>query len=86
MTSGEDSERSNENRDRNEYDTASRTREECIEDAFNTAMEEGGASADDGDFFDDTSFDAQLDDLDWDSGEDPFDAREWQIIRHNLEP
>ena len=50
-------------------------------EAFNTVMEEGGAAADDEEYFDDTSFDAQLDDLDWESGEDPFDAREWQIIR-----
>ena len=49
-------------------------------------MEEDEAAADDEGYFDDTSFDAQLDDLDWESGEDPFDAREWQIIRNNLEP
>ena len=69
--------------------TASRTGEECsIGDAEVCAarMEEDGAVAEDEEYFDDTRFDEQLEDLDWESGEDPFDAREWQIIRNNLEP
>ncbi len=49
-------------------------------------MAEGEISADDEGYFDDTSFDAQLDRLDWGSGQDQFDEREWQIIQNNLEP
>ena len=88
MTSGEDSERSSENQGTEEYDAASCLEEERLKDAaaFNARMEEDEAVADDEEYFDDTSFDEQLEDLDWESGEDPFDAREWQIIRNNLEP
>ncbi len=88
MASGEDSERSSENQGTEEYDAASCLEEERVKDAaaFNAMMEEDEAVADDEGYFDDTSFDEQLDDLDWESGDDPFDAREWQIIRNNLEP
>ncbi len=88
MTSGEDSDRSSENQGTEEYDAASCLEEERLKDAaaFNAMMEEGGAAADDEEYVDDTSFDEQLEDLDWESGEDPFDAHEWQIIRNNLEP
>jgi hypothetical protein len=44
------------------------------------------AAADHGAYFDGTGFDAELDNLDWESGDDPFNAREWQIVRNNLEP
>lgn len=49
-------------------------------------MEHCGTATEDEDDFHDTGFDAQHDHLDWESGDDPFDAREWQIIRNNLEP
>lgn len=90
MTSGEENEGSNEHQDRKDDDTAFGTEEECLNDAeaCNARMEEGGTTGDDNTnyFDDDTSFDAQLDDLDWDSGDDPFDAQEWQMIHNNLEP
>ncbi|MGO9434864.1 MAG: hypothetical protein ACLPH3_12470 [Terracidiphilus sp.] len=86
MEGGEDNATNGKKPRKEEETTASRTREESLEDALNTAMEEDGAAADNGEYFDDTGFDAQLDNLDWESGEDPFDAREWHMIRNNLEP
>jgi hypothetical protein len=88
MESGENNERSNENQGIEKYDAASCIEEECLKDAaeFNAMMEEDEAAAEDEEYFDDASFDDQIEDLDWESGEDPFDAREWQIIRNNLEP
>lgn len=88
MEGEEDNSTNGKNQRKEEDNTASRTGEECLEDAdaFNAMTEEGGAASDDEDYFDDTSFDAELDHLDWDAGDDPFDAREWQIIRNNLEP
>jgi len=70
-------------------DRASGTAEECSggdAEALDARMEGAGAVAENEEYFDDTSFDEQLEDLDWESGEDPFDAREWEIIRNNLEP
>lgn len=86
MEGEEDNTTNGKNPRKEEETTASRTGEECLEDEFNTAMEEGGAADDDGEYFSDTSFDAQLDHLDWESGDDPFDEHKWQVIRNNLEP
>ena len=94
MTGREDNERRSENQnsevqDSEDNDAASRTEEQCRKDAsaFNGRMDGEGAAAADQDYFDDTSFDAQLDRLDWESGEDPFETLpEMEIILHNLEP
>ncbi len=86
---GEDNTTNAESQRKEDDNTASRTGEECFlgdAEACDTRMEGGGAAGGDEEYVDDTSFDEQLDDLDWESGDDPFDEREWQIIRNNLEP
>lgn len=88
MPRGEHNERSNQNQGIEECDAVSRTEEEeCLEDAeaFNTMMAECGAAADNEEYFDDTSFDTQLENLDWASGEDLFETLpEMDIINHNI--
>ena len=88
MEDGEGNTTNGENHTKQGDDTAFCTEKECLKDAeaFNTMMAECGAATDNEEYFDDTSFDTQLDNLDWESGQDPFDNREWQIIRNNLEP
>ena len=64
---------------------ASGTEEECRNDAEADAIQQEGSAKSGTMDFDDTSFDAHLEEIDWESDTDPFDADEWEMIRRNLE-
>ena len=86
MESREDGTMSSENQRKEDDDTASSTEEECFPnaDAFNTMMEDGSADADDEDYVDDGSFDAELTEED-EEFEDLFETLpEMDIIVHNI--
>lgn len=83
MEAGDDSTKNNDNLD--ERDAASGTEEECRDDAEAIAITEEGSAESGTMDFDDTSFDVHLEELDWESDSDPFDADEWEMIRRNLE-
>jgi hypothetical protein len=87
VESGEDGTMSSENQRKEGDDTASSTEEDCYSDAeaFNAMMEEGCANADDEEYVDDGSFDAQLADAGRELDEDPFETLpEMDIIEHNI--